>query len=88
MQQAHAYLFASAAFALNKHRHIGLCHPLKLVSDSLHRGSLAENYVQRRQVKSCGGFGVMDQGHFFLSGVGQEPQGLQYASHLHVYRQS
>jgi hypothetical protein len=67
VKQSHADLFAGAAFALNEDGHIGLRHPLQFVSDGLHRRSFSEDNVQRRQVEGRGGFGIVDQGHFFLS---------------------
>lgn len=80
MQQAHADLLAGATFALNEDGNIGLCYPLQLVSDGLHGSSLSENDIQRWQVERHGGFGVIDQGHFFLSVSGRTAS-LQYASH-------
>ena len=71
MQQAHAYLLSRATLALDEDWNIGLRDPLQLVSDSLHRGGLAENDLQWRQVKSGGGFGVVNQCHFFLSALGR-----------------
>ena len=71
MQQAHANLLSSATLALDEDGNIGLRDPLQLISDGLHRGGLAENDVQRRQVKRGGGFGVVNQCHFFLSALGR-----------------
>jgi hypothetical protein len=69
VQEPHTDLFAGAALTLDKDGDIGLRYPLQLISDGLHGGSLSENNVQRREVESGGGFGVVDQDHFFLSAL-------------------
>jgi hypothetical protein len=66
MQQADADLLAGAALALDQDRDIGLSDALQFIADSLHSGRFAEDDVKRRQIESGGGFGIMDQGHFFL----------------------
>ena len=67
VKEADANLFSGSAFALNEDGNIGLGNAFELVPDSLHGCSLAENNLKRRQIKRGGGFGVVDQGHFFLS---------------------
>jgi hypothetical protein len=81
VQEAHTNLFAGAALTLDEDGDIGLRNPLQLVSDRLHCGSFPENDIQRREVERSSGFGVVDQGHFFLSAFRRNPQSLQYASH-------
>ena len=71
MQEAHADLFAGATLALDEDGDIGLCYPLQFISDGLHGGGFSENNVQRREVERGSGFGIVDQGHFFLSALGR-----------------
>ena len=80
MQKANANLFPGATFSLDQNGDVSLCHPLQLVSDGLHGCSFAEDNVQRRQIKRCSGFGIVNQGHFFLSRYGSTAT-LQYSSH-------
>jgi hypothetical protein len=86
VKEPNANLFAGAALTLNEDRNIGLSYPLQLISDSLHCGSFAEDNIQRWQVQRGGGFGVMDQGHFFRIGVRQNRR-FAMSFVLHVERQ-
>ncbi len=47
---------------------------------------LPKKISRGRQIKRDGGFGVMNQSHFFLSSLG-EPASMQYGSYLHVKHQ-
>ena len=87
MQQAHANLLAGAALTLDENGDIGLRYPLQLVSDGLHRCSFSEDNVQRRQVERGSGFGIVDQGHFFLSALSRTRK-FAISFTLHVERQS
>src|SRR5258708_6717442 len=80
MQQADANLLAGAPLSLNEDRNIGLGDALQLVPNSLHGRSFAEDDIQWRKIERGGGFGVVDQGHFFLSAYSSATT-LQYSSH-------
>ena len=88
VQQAHTNLFAGAALTLDEDGDIGLRNPLQLVPDRLHCGSFSENDIQRREVERGSGFGVVDQGHFFLSAFRQKPAKFAICFTLHVEHQS
>jgi hypothetical protein len=71
MQQAHADLFAGAAFTLDQNGDIGLGYSLQLISNRLHSGCLAKKDLEWREIECGGGFDVVIQGHFFLSALGK-----------------
>src|SRR6185437_10742097 len=49
VQEANAYLFTSAAFALDQNGNVSLCNALQLISDRLHGCGFSENNIEWRQ---------------------------------------
>ena len=80
VQQADADLFAGTTLTLNEDGNVCLCYALQLVSDRLHRSSLAKDNIQGREIEGRGGFSMVNQGHFFLS-VSNKAATLQCCSH-------
>src|SRR5579871_2228531 len=64
MQQADSWLFAGAAFSLNKNGNVCLGHSFELAADGLHGCCFAEDDIQRWEIECGSGFGVVNQGLF------------------------